>query len=105
MSRILEILTKSEILRISGVEREMEFFTYILKSQSSGQYYVGHTENLDKRLTKHNNGEVKSTKGKGPWELIYYEVFSSRRDAYLREQFIKRKKSRKFIESLFDKRE
>jgi len=85
--------------------RRMEFFTYILKSIGSGQFYVGHCEDLEKRLAKHNKGDVKSTKGKGPWELAYKEIFSSRSDAYLREQFIKRKKSRKFIESLFQKRE
>jgi len=49
------------------------FFTYILQSAKSGRYYIGHTEDIQKRLERHNTGKVTATKNKGPWSLNYYE--------------------------------
>jgi len=82
------------------VMKMMKFFTYILCSQRSKKYYIGSTMNLDKRVEKHNRGEVKSTKSGIPWNLVYFESFESRSEAFVREHQIKKKKSRKYIETL-----
>jgi putative endonuclease len=78
----------------------MPLHTYILPSLSTGQYYVGHTENLRKRLQEHNNGRDTSTRGCGPWELFDAEEFPSRSEAARRERELKQKKDRLQIEQV-----
>jgi putative endonuclease len=77
----------------------MLFHAYILKSESTGRFYVGHTENLTKRIFEHNNNRTASIKNRGPWKLFHSEVFPTRSDAAKREREIKRMKSRIYIES------
>jgi len=76
------------------------FYTYILRSRKRGKYYVGSTSNLDGRLCEHNRGKTSSTKPGIPWEIVYYEEFSSHKEAVAREMEIKSQKSRDFIERL-----
>ena len=57
------------------------FFTYILQSLKSGKLYIGQTNNIQKRLSKHNENEVKSTKNRGPWKIIHFEIFATRAEA------------------------
>ena len=78
------------------------FFVYILKSLSSGRYYIGQTSNLDHRLNRHNENKVKSTKNQGPWKLCYHEQYQTRSEAMKREIHLKSLKSRKQIERLID---
>ncbi|MBT3301707.1 MAG: GIY-YIG nuclease family protein [Bacteroidetes bacterium] len=65
------------------------FSTYILKSQKDYMYYYGHTNNLEKRLKKHNSGQVKSTKHRLPFEIHYSEEFNTKSEAFRRELFFK----------------
>jgi len=65
------------------------FYVYVLKSLKDNKRYIGFTENLQRRLFEHNNGLVKSTKNRRPLELIYHEEFVSKKDALLREKFLK----------------
>jgi putative endonuclease len=47
------------------------FFIYVIVSESKGlRFYVGMTENVEKRLIEHNNGKTKSTKGYTPWKFF-----------------------------------
>jgi putative endonuclease len=72
------------------------FFVYILQSlKNKNQIYIGYTENLKVRLSKHNKGLVKSTKPYLPWELIFYEAYKSKKDAKRREKYFKTTKGRK----------
>jgi putative endonuclease len=64
------------------------------------QYYVGHTENLEDRIYRHVNSGSKATKKAKDWRLVYKEAFDTRSAAMNRETYIKRQKSRKFIEHL-----
>lgn len=65
-------------------------YTYILKC-NDGTYYTGWTNNLEKRLKDHNDGNgAKYTKPRRPVELIYYEVFETKEEAMRREYAIKR---------------
>jgi putative endonuclease len=79
----------------------MDYFVYILKSELNGQYYIGQTQNLENRVTKHNNKEVKSTARNAPWVIIHSEKFDNRKEAMKREKQIKAWKSRKMIEKRF----
>ena len=62
------------------------FYTYVLKSEKDGKPYVGHTENIEKRLARHNAGFVSSTKRRVPFVLIYKRGFSSRNEARWQER-------------------
>ncbi|WP_443936585.1 GIY-YIG nuclease family protein [Pedobacter sp. MW01-1-1] len=48
----------------------MEFFIYILYSQSSNIYYVGYTNDYERRLEEHNTNERNTFSSKHrPWEI------------------------------------
>ena len=78
----------------------MAFHVYVLRSQSTGRFYVGHTENLANRISEHNNNRTASIKNRGPWEIFYSEEFATRSEASRREREIKGMKSRSYIEAL-----
>ena len=78
----------------------MKYFTYIIYSASIDKYYIGYTHDLKLRLLRHNFGSSRSTKSGIPWILVYYEEFESKSEAIKRENYIKSKKSRDFIEKL-----
>ncbi len=65
------------------------FVVYILQSESTGKYYVGHTANISDRLQRHNSNREKSTKIKGPWKIIRKENYKLRSEAIKREKIIK----------------
>ena len=74
------------------------FYVYLLRSEAKrDQLYIGYTEDLESRFKKHNTGEVQSTKPYRPWVLIYYEVFTSKKDAKQREQYLKTTKWRRTL--------
>ncbi|MFH1192845.1 MAG: GIY-YIG nuclease family protein [Candidatus Jorgensenbacteria bacterium] len=78
----------------------MKHIFYILQSLKSNRYYLGSTEDIEKRLAKHNKGEVKSTKAYRPWKVVYVESFATRQEARRRELQIKSWKKREAIERL-----
>ena len=73
---------------------------YVLRSEATGRFYVGHTGDLAQRLDYHNRGLSRWTRGKGPWTVAYTETFLSRSGAAARERQLKAWKSRKSIEEL-----
>ncbi|OGD68133.1 excinuclease ABC subunit C [Candidatus Campbellbacteria bacterium RIFCSPLOWO2_01_FULL_34_15] len=75
------------------------FYTYIIKSKKDGNLYTGATSNLRKRFKLHNSNEIKSTKNRGPYVLIYYEACLSRGDAFRREKYLKTGAGKKYIKS------
>jgi putative endonuclease len=62
--------------------------------------YVGHTNNIGRRIIEHNSGLSPYTKNKGPWEIIYSETFNTLGEAIRREKFLKSGKGREFIKSI-----
>ena len=72
-------------------------FTYVLQSESDGQWYTGSTGDLRHRLKQHMDGEVFSTSRRRPLKLIYYEACLSRSDAFRRERFLKTGKGKRFL--------
>ena len=80
----------------------MSFHLYILYSEQYDRFYVGQTNQLDKRIERHNNGFVRSTKSYRPWKLVYTEAFANRSEAVKRESEIKRWNSKIKIKKLVD---
>jgi putative endonuclease len=78
----------------------MAYHVYIIYSAKLDRYYVGYSEDLDKRLEQHNSGISVFTSSVNDWKLRHEELFSSREEAMKREKEIKKKKSRKYIEWL-----
>lgn len=65
------------------------YYLYVLKSTKDSHLYIGSTNDLKKRFAEHNNGKVFSTKHRRPFNLIYYEAYSSEKDARMREHNLK----------------
>ena len=77
----------------------MMYYVYILYSKEKDRYYIGQTENVEKRLNEHR---VRKNLGATDWEVKYTESFETRSDAVLRETEIKLKKRRSYLEMLIN---
>jgi len=80
-------------------------YVYIIKC-GDNTLYTGWTNNLEKRFEEHKLGKgAKYTKGRGPLEMVYNEVFDNKIDAMKREYSIKkldRKKKDILVENFKD---
>jgi putative endonuclease len=76
------------------------YTAYIIFSKSSLKYYTGQTDNLENRLNRHNTGLSLSTKSGKPWELIYQIQLSTRSEAMLLEQKIKKRGAKRYLEDI-----
>ena len=65
------------------------FHVYVLRSESTGRYYIGSTSDLRRRLADHNADLATATKHRGPWRLVYTEQHPTRGAAMLRERHFK----------------
>ncbi|WP_138420016.1 GIY-YIG nuclease family protein [Aquibacillus sediminis] len=64
-------------------------YVYILHCKD-GSYYTGYTNNLEHRLHMHEIGKgAKYTRGRGPFQLVYKQLFTSKRKAMQMEYKIK----------------
>jgi putative endonuclease len=78
---------------------------YILQSQASGKFYIGCAGDAAARLKEHNRGQTLSTRGRGPWILVYQEQFDTLSQARMRERQLKSWKSHRSIQELIDSSE
>ena len=66
-----------------------QFVLYILKC-SDQSYYVGHTDQIEQRLSQHNIGSIPGyTSERLPVELVFMQHFSTRIEALESERKIK----------------
>jgi predicted GIY-YIG superfamily endonuclease len=80
------------------------FYLYIFKC-ANGAFYIGHTDDIDRRLDQHmtKNPELDSYVFRHlPCELVFAECFDSRAEAFEAERRIK-KWTRRKKESLIKK--
>ena len=68
----------------------MEFFyLYVLRCRDQ-KYYVGHTDNIDRRFAEHQAGVFKGfTSNRLPVELVFLQNFQTRDEAFVAEHKIK----------------
>ncbi|MDX1761071.1 MAG: GIY-YIG nuclease family protein [Christiangramia sp.] len=78
----------------------MEFFVYILFSQSLDRYYIGSSHNIESRLIKHLQAHKGFTSRAKDWKIVYKENYSNKKLALKREKEVKNWKSRIMIEKL-----
>jgi len=66
------------------------YYVYILQSLKTGKLYIGHTDNLSRRLEEHNTSRGGTyTRQNGPWILVYSENHPDRPSAINRERYLK----------------
>ncbi|MFA7191751.1 MAG: GIY-YIG nuclease family protein [Candidatus Paceibacterota bacterium] len=75
------------------------FYTYVLKSKKDGKLYTGYTNDLRKRLIQHNTGKSTSTKGRGPFVIIYYEACLDEHKARSRELYLKTGMGKRYLKN------
>ncbi len=70
---------------------DKKVYVYILASKRNGTLYTGVTSNLIKRVWEHKQGFVEGfTKKYQVKRLVYYETYTDRESAFLREKRIKK---------------
>ena len=70
----------------------MLYYVYLILSKKLNKYisYVGYTNNIEKRITLHNNSKgAKFTKGKR-WKLIYLVKYYNKNNAMKEEYKLKK---------------
>ena len=75
------------------------YYVYVLQREADGDFYTGSTPDLKRRVKRHNDGEVPSTKHRRPLTLIYYEASLSKADAIARERYLKSGVGKRYLRS------
>ena len=75
------------------------YYVYILQN-IVGRQYIGSCQDLAKRLRRHNQNSVRSTKHQGPFTLIYKEGFSAKTESRKRENELKQYKNPQYLRRL-----
>lgn len=75
------------------------FYTYIIQSKKDKKWYTGSANDLRKRFKEHNSNRIYSTKGRGPFELIYYEACLNEQDARAREKYLKSGMGKRYLKN------
>jgi len=75
-----------------------KFIVYILISEKNGYRYIGHTNNLERRISEHNAGLTKSIRFLRPFKLLYTETYCNRVEAVKREKFLKSGQGREWLD-------
>ena len=65
------------------------FKVYVIYSLNFDRYYIGISNNLNKRIIQHNSGKTRSTKAFIPWKVVYIEEYKTRIEARKREKYLK----------------
>ncbi|MEK9201668.1 MAG: GIY-YIG nuclease family protein [Patescibacteria group bacterium] len=73
------------------------YYVYVLRSKKDERWYTGFTSDLRKRFKEHNNNENTYTKGRGPFELLYYEAYRNKTDARSREKQLKSGQGKAYV--------
>ncbi|GEM_PF-3399057 len=91
--------------RSSGVEQSRlsrewskKMYLYIIVNSSNNIFYIGTTQNIERRLKEHN-GENSHFTGKvdGTWELVFRKYYPDNTEARKEEIRLKRSKNKKYI--------
>jgi len=69
----------------------MKVYTYLLKSLKDEKYYVGITNDINRRLFEHNNGKLLTTAKRRPFSLVYYKTHENYLEARNHEKWLKKK--------------
>lgn len=75
------------------------WYVYVLQSKKDQKWYIGSTGDLRKRFNEHNSGKSTWTRGRGPFDIIYYEACRDENDARSRETYLKSGMGRRYLKN------
>lgn len=79
--------------------RDNYYYVYVLLSKTDNKLYTGCTADLRERFSKHQKGEVSSTKNRKPFTLLYYDACTHKTDAYVREKYLKTGMGKRYLKN------
>jgi putative endonuclease len=75
-------------------------YVYILQSEQDAEhFYIGITDDLEARLSKHNSGAVTHTAKHRPWRTKSYVAFADKARASAFEKYLKSGSGRAFAKA------
>ena len=83
---------------------KQKFWVYILYSHTADRYYCGHTDDIEKRISQHNDPDNSFTRTthrfKGPWKLIRHHEYLTRSQAIRLERKIKKRGIKRYLSDI-----
>lgn len=73
-------------------------FVYILYSTEYDKYYIGHTNDIERRIKEHNSDRAGWTKPYQPWKIVHEEACTDRSTAVEKEKYLKSLKNKERLE-------
>ena len=64
---------------------------YVIQNQQ-GRFYIGLSDDVDRRVSQHNDGVSQWTRNKGPWSLVWQSDSMPLTEARKLENLLKKKK-------------
>ena len=83
------------------METKKKGYVYILKDKN-GKFYVGSTDNLERRLKQHKNGHTQTTINMDNFEIVLKQEYDSLDLARKIELKIKKLKRKDYIEKMIN---
>ena len=71
------------------------YSVYAIRGTSVNRIYVGHCNDIERRLKEHNTGYVKSTSSDGHWNVVAIQNTETRDEARWIERRLKRSRGAK----------
>jgi len=75
----------------------MKGIVYVLRSEKNDRYYIGSTNNLERRLEEHRKGSVRATSNLRPLSLVFQQEYETLREARRMEWKLKRFKRKDIV--------
>jgi putative endonuclease len=75
---------------------------YVLQSLKDNRTYIGSTDNFERRFNQHNSCQVKSTRYRIPFKILFIEEFQTLAEARKRETWWKSGAGRIKLKEYFD---
>ncbi len=76
------------------------YYIYILLNEEKTKTYTGVSDDVNKRLEKHNAGKVISSRPYRPYRIIHTEPFETLKEARHKEKFYKSTTGRRRLHEL-----
>ncbi|MDH5669759.1 MAG: GIY-YIG nuclease family protein [Nitrospira sp.] len=80
--------------------QENMYHLYILLNKAGTRTYTGVSDDVDRRLKEHNDGNVPSSRPYRPYRVIYTQTFTTLREARQKERYYKSTTGRRRIKEI-----
>jgi putative endonuclease len=75
------------------------YYLYVLRSLKDKKFHVGFTKDINKRLAAHNNRQVRTTRNRVPFKVVYYEASRNINDVVNREKYLKTTYGKRYLKN------